>query len=176
MATLQTQERFEKLYEEVKSELKGVLPLSEHVNSLPNYFKSINTLGRCNRKIIAGKIKIFTISLNEYLENCTDQTIKNTIAHELIHTIDGCFDHKNKFKAMAQRIAHLGYTVSRTSKCKEFGEFVNKLRQDRETRRKSKIYKVTCNHCGRSVLRQRRINVNHYICPVCHGSLRLEEV
>lgn len=128
------------------------------------------------RKIIGGIIKIFTISLNEYLENCTDQTIKNTIAHELIHTIDGCFDHKNKFKTMAQKIKQLGYEVSRTSKSKEFSEFVRKLRQDKETRRKNKIYKVTCNHCGRSVLRQRRINVNHYICPVCHGSLRLEEV
>ena len=176
MATLETQARFEKLYEEVKNELKNVLPLSKNVNSSPNYFKSINTLGKCNRKIIGGIIKIFTISLNEYLENCTDQTIKNTIAHELIHTIDGCFDHKNKFKIMAQKIKQLGYEVSRTSKSKEFSEFVQKLRQDNETRRKSKIYKVTCNHCGRSVLRQRKINVNHYICPVCSGSLRLEEV
>ena len=85
MATLETQARFEKLYEEVKNELKNVLPLSKNVNSSPNYFKSINTLGKCNRKIIGGIIKIFTISLNEYLENCTDQTIKNTIAHELNH-------------------------------------------------------------------------------------------
>lgn len=176
MATLETQERFTKLYKEVKEELSKVLPLGQCINAEPRYFKSIRALGRCNRKIIGDKYPIFTIFLNEYLENCKDQTIKNTIAHELIHTIDGCFDHKNKFKTMAQKIKQLGYEVSRTSKSKEFSEFVRKLRQDKETRRKNKIYKVTCNHCGRSVLRQRRINVNHYICPVCHGSLRLEEV
>ena len=176
MATLETQERFTKLYKEVKEELSKVLPLGQCINAEPRYFKSIRALGRCNRKIIGDKYPIFTIFLNEYLENCKDQTIKNTIAHELIHTIKGCFDHKTYFKYYASKIAQYGYTVARTTRDTDFREFCNNLRNGKQGNKKHHIYKVTCLECGRSVLRERRINVNNYICPACHGHLKIEEV
>lgn len=176
MPTLETQKRFTKLYKEVKNELSKVLPLGEHINSEPKFFQSISVLGKCKIELVANRYKLFTISLNEYLENCKDQTIKNTIAHELIHTINNCDNHKNWFKYYANKISKYGYDVTRTTNDKDFKEFRNNIKQNKQSINKQHIYKVTCLACGRTVLRTRKINVNNYICPVCDGHLKLEEV
>ena len=66
--------------------------------------------------------------------------------------------------------------MARTTRDTDFREFCNNLRNGKQGNKKHHIYKVTCLECGRSVLRERRINVNNYICPVCHGHLKIEEV
>lgn len=43
------------------------------------------------------------ISLNPRLTKFPMETIINTIAHELVHTIKGCDDHNKKFKTMGKK-------------------------------------------------------------------------
>lgn len=38
--------------------------------------------------------------------------VKNTVAHELLHTVPGCFNHGKQFRACAQMLASYGYDVS----------------------------------------------------------------
>lgn len=52
---------------------------------------------------------IYDIQIAEALlqDNVNDQAAKDTIAHELIHTVPGCFPHTGKWKQLADRVNQL---------------------------------------------------------------------
>jgi len=49
---------------------------------------------------------VFEINISQQLlqDNITDQAVKDTILHELLHTIDGCMGHKGKWKELAAKV------------------------------------------------------------------------
>lgn len=62
--------------------------------------------GKCIRQENA-----FVIRLSESIRQYPE-LIKNVLAHELIHTIPGCFNHGAKFQYYASRLNRFGYQVS----------------------------------------------------------------
>lgn len=65
-------------------------------------------LGRCHRTKTANGWEFEIIIFRH--ENRTEKGIKETIIHELIHTLDGCFNHRRDFKYNCEVIKRkLGY-------------------------------------------------------------------
>ena len=137
---------------------------------------TINTRAKCRlgqcRKISAG---LFDINISEALlkEDVDDQITLNTIMHELLHTVPGCFTHKGKWKLYADYINKKlpQYTIKRVSKESEVNITID---------RKQPVYKyiLRCSKCGQEVKRQKKTkvitNYKRYRCGNCGG--RLERI
>lgn len=155
------EERFNLLFNEVKKEVQGLLPYPNNIYGKINTFKAIRTLGRCKKNSI-----YFQILLNEYMNGCTDQEIKNTLAHELIHTCPYCFNHGKNFKFYAEFLNRkLGYNIRTKSNCENF----------RNNRPKPK-YTLICKECGKEHHRYRKLqyHIDMYQCK-CGGKLKIIE-
>lgn len=106
----------------------------------------------------------FTISLNESLLTGDDmKSAMQTLAHEVLHTCDGCMNHGSLWKSYANRVnQRYGYNISRTNSASSLGVEV-----------KSK-YLVQCDDCGAKIRRDRMSkvvsNYDSYVCK-CGGSL-----
>lgn len=105
------------------------------------------------------------------LEDAIDrQSAKNTIVHELLHTVWGCYGHKGKWKSLAQRVnCELnGYSIKRVTSLEEKG-FIT---QSKPTEYR---YLLRCKNCGAEIGRQREskavINYKNYRCSKCRGEL-----
>ena len=114
---------------------------------------------------------IYDIQIAEALlqDNVSDQAAKDTIAHELIHTVPGCFSHTGKWKQLADRVNQLlpQYQIRVKSSFEEKGLEDN--RPIPEFR-----YLLKCQLCGKEIHRQKKTIVvehpEHYRCT-CGGKL-----
>ncbi len=134
----------------------------------------INTRARCRwgqcKQIARG---IFDISIAQRLleDAVDDQAAKDTIVHELLHTVPGAFDHQSKWKALAQAVnAKLpGYHIKRTTSVDEKG--VQAVPNERTYR-----YELRCEGCGSIIRRERESNLvkhpEHYRCAHCGGEVK----
>lgn len=157
------------LLKQVKKELKGIIPYSDSISSKVKIVKAKSFLGQCKRLGLVDYAKKgfqFEIKLSKYLLECDKQLIKNTIAHELIHTCKGCFNHGYNFKSLMYKInKELGYNVALKNNNKEFSQkFEYK-------------YKLTCSKCGKVFYRNRlpkyRVFLRH---AYCNGILQIEQL
>lgn len=83
----------------------------------------------------------YAISINEqYLRVGDPKDVHNTIMHEVIHCVDGCMNHGDKWKRIAAQVnSRFDFTpIQRTGDDKAYDAFL-------ETKYK---YKITCNKCG----------------------------
>lgn len=150
----------EKYVEEIKNQVD--LPFSDICA-----FKTHNdsySLGRCQRvSFFNGEHIKYIISLNNKMLKCSEQDIKNTLLHELIHTIDGCFNHGDRFKYYAEKVNQkYGYHIARTNSVKGFKEQIKYK------------YAIKCTQCGKTQKFIKKSNVvkypSLYICK-CGGKL-----
>ncbi len=120
--------------------------------------------GQCKR-IQPG---LFDISIASRLlqEDVDDQAAKNTILHELLHTVKGCKGHKGQWKDLAAKVNRLlpQYTIKRTTSDEEKGlEAPPRVRTNR--------YAVKCNKCGKEYYREKESKLiqhpENYRCGVC---------
>ena len=160
--------KFDRLLKVVQADLKGVVPYSENITSKVLLLSNRNkgTLGRCTRNRENTK---FTISLNPKLKNMSEQLIKDVIAHEIIHTVKGCFNHGYNFKNYMYRVNYncKNYNVETKTKSKEWEE------------NKQYKYKLTCKKCGKVFYRNRIIH-NYvkwgFYSHICGGDLIIEQL
>jgi len=102
-------------------------------------------------------------------DDVDDQAVKDTIVHELLHTIPGCFKHTGKWKQYANTINRLlpQYKIKRGSSYEEKG--LEYLRPKPQCR-----YILKCLRCGSEIGRQRMSaaveHPEHYRCK-CGGRL-----
>lgn len=141
--------------------------------------------GRINRWIVNKRAKcrwgqckqylpgLFDISIAERLlqDTVSDQAVKNTIMHELLHTVKGCHGHKGKWKELAAKVNRMlpQYTIKRATSCEEMGlEYVPSVRTNR--------YAVKCTHCGKEYYREKECKLTQhtddYRCGVCNHPLK----
>lgn len=127
-----------------------------------------NRWGQCKRCLPG----IFDISISARLlqDSVSDQAVKNTIMHELLHTVKGCYGHKGKWKDLALTVNRLlpQYTIKRTTSAEEKGlESIRKKRTNR--------YAVKCEHCGKEFCREKISKlIQHpekFRCGICGNSL-----
>ena len=65
-------------------------------------------------KIVYDKFKLHHIEISEWVMQLDNQTIKNTIIHEILHCLPACNNHGILFKSYAKYInKKLGYNISR---------------------------------------------------------------
>ena len=98
------------------------------------------------------------------------QCLLTTLCHELIHTINGCFNHDDKFMHCAELIKK--YTnnyvcVSKNKKLSDWGGDVEDV--------KSYKYIVICKKCGAKwgyVSKPRSYgNERNFVCSLCDGEI-----
>lgn len=92
----------------------------------------------------------FSISLNPCLfaDGVNEDIIIQTLLHELVHTMDGCFNHGKNFKYYARIINNkYGYNISRTTDSSKFGV---------ELPKREYKYEIWCTVCNKRVARYKR--------------------
>lgn len=107
----------------------------------------VRSYGNCKttRKLTGETVRVKEIAINKRLldEEIPDIILKNTIAHELIHTIDYCGNHGTEFKKYAKIVSeNLGYNIG-TYVSREENEIVS-----RKYAGKEKKYFIFCPNCG----------------------------
>lgn len=134
----------------------------------------VNTRAKCRwglcKQYLPG---LYDISIAERIlqDNVSDQAAKNTILHELLHTVKGCHGHKGKWKELAAKVNRLlpQYTIKRATSYEEKGlEYKPKKRTNR--------YAVKCTHCGKEYYREKESKLiqypDKYRCGVCNNPLK----
>lgn len=161
MELAQAQEIYTKLLKDLKE--KGY-PVGS-VSSVLGVNKCTSSLGRC-RKYFYGAYKV---ELSKYLLGCSEQLIKDTLLHEIIHTFPRCFNHSYNFKHFARIISEeFNANVQVKSNSKEFAE-----QRPVQTYK----YKITCLGCGATFYRKRLPkNIENYTHSSCGGKLKVEKL
>lgn len=114
----------------------------------------------------------YSIEISEHLTQAENKYIKQTIAHEVLHTCPNCMNHGVTWKAYAKRMnMKYGYEISRTNSCSNIGIANPRIENAK--------YIITCKTCGKKSYKQRAANVvkhiDNYRCK-CGGRLELCQV
>lgn len=96
----------------------------------------------------------------------------DTIYHELLHSVDGCMNHGNKWNSLANKVNRIyNANVTRT------GVANQEMKQEQLKRAK---YKAVCQKCGKEFYRQRVSNFiknpDRYSCSICKGKFKVIEI
>lgn len=122
--------------------------------------------GQCKR-VVGG----YTINISSRLlaDDVSDKSVEDTVLHELIHTVDGCFNHGEKWKRIASQVNYAyGYNIKRCSSAEEKG-----IVEITEKQPKAIKHQFKCKCCGKVYSRTRESNFTKnwkdYRCGVCNG-------
>lgn len=96
----------------------------------------------------------------------------DTIYHELLHSVDGCMNHGNKWNSLANKVNRIyNANVTRT------GVANQEMKQEQLKRAK---YKAVCQKCGKEFYRQRVSNFiknpDRYSYSICKGKFKVIEI
>jgi len=149
---------------------RDLLSLQIHTGKVRNW--SVNTRAKARwglcTKVAPGLFDI-QIAASLLQDEVEDQAAKDTIVHELLHTIPGCFKHTGKWKQYAETVNYLlpQYSIKARSSYEEKGL--------EDTRPKPRYrYTLKCLQCGTEIKRQKKsAAVEHperYRCK-CGGHL-----
>ena len=104
--------------------------------------------GQCRKKHQG-----YCININVALlaDNIGDQGAKETIAHEVCHTIKGCMNHGATWKHYAQLLSVFGYNIKRTNSAADKG-----LNTEQYLANKNYKYEIRCEKCCTASFYQKR--------------------
>lgn len=130
-----------KLYLETVDDLDALEIPYRRVKAVTVNKRAKSRWGQC-RKTHDDKGLCFEIQINAELlkDELDDMAAKNTIAHELIHTVEGCMNHGPKWQAWGRKLDVFGYNIQRTTSAEEKGIAADSLAGYK--------YIITCNGCG----------------------------
>jgi len=125
----------------------------------------------CCRKVSGS----FQIEISSFVLECEPEKIKGVLAHEVLHTCRGCYDHGNIWKTYAKKMnARYGYNIKRVSTGAEMG-----IEEQSGAGSERIRYIIKCKSCGREYPRQRYTcvmkKINAYRCN-CGGKLEVMDV
>lgn len=111
----------------------------------------------------------FIIEVSESVLNIPTDSLKTIIAHEVLHTVDGCFLHTKKWRMYAKRMNDfLSYKIDRTTVNLDMSGYTPSFK-----------YMIQCTLCGMTIGRRRKsIIIEHpenYKCPRC-GQVSLTRI
>ena len=158
-------ERVARKYEDILFEELNI-PIAHEIVYRVNT-RAKKRLGQC--KLTNSWLRCFEIEVSSLLLNddIPEETLANTIIHELLHTVEGCMNHGAKWKALANKINKTyGYEIARTTNREKLG-----IKEG-----KTINYKFECTCCGQEIARTRRskfvANYSLYKCGRCNGSFK----
>lgn len=153
---------------------------------------SINTRakyrwGQCCR--VEGTTNHFTINIAKCLldERNDVSVLKDTLIHELLHTVKGCLNHKAEWKRLADKVnVAYGYQIQRCTSVQNKGfdkSVYDEIVADRKSHKRayeSYKYIIECKDCGRQYHYKRKTyavaNPDKCRCGVCKGDLMVFEI
>lgn len=136
-------------------------------------YTALKRLGQCSYT----GLNRYEIQLNYHFARiCSKEDVRDTIMHELIHSLKDCMCHTGRWKYVSERINYqYNYDLSRTATYPEYSKF-RKAVKPRKT--SSLKYKVVCKHCGQDwnyskqskIVKelQQRPNSLRFSCPYCN--------
>ncbi len=130
---------------------------------------------RGRRKYIKyGKFNIYHIKINKWTMSLKDEIIKNTIMHELVHSLPYANNHGMQFKRYASYINEkLGYNISRLGDKKK--DFLDSNLEYNDDKKEDYRYIITCQKCN-TIYKRKRITkdfLKKYRCSKCFGKLKI---
>lgn len=117
----------------------------------------------------------FEIIVNKVYTDMVDiDDVRNTLLHELIHSLPYCMNHGPDWKRQAAKARVRGYTITRVSGKNAYTEMYNKKRKEKKQNAK---YTVYCDKCGEQwnyqrtckVIKSVARNETRYSCPKCNN-------
>lgn len=171
------EERLTILLQEVIQEARALqIPVSSlieekvKVNGRPK-----KRFGCCRKKQNGFEIEVSRFLLEE--EGCSEKILKGVLAHEVLHTCPGCYEHGTRWKTYAAQMNQAyGYRIKRVN---SFAEMGMPQREAELTGRRQIRYVIQCKKCGRQYPRQRFTcvmqKISAYRCQ-CGGELELYQV
>jgi len=153
------------LLQETISEAQKInIPIAKNIN--PNVAinnRAKGRFGRCKRT--SGK---YNIELSAFLLQAQEESVKEVLAHEVLHICPECLNHGKTWKRYAEMMNNrYGYSIARTNTCDNLG-----IKSP-----KQKNYIIECQGCRAKITRERKSklieNVNNYKCGKCGGKLLL---
>jgi len=169
---MRTQEELEKILAEILGELKalGAEPTGE-IKGI-SWTHQRRSWGTCNQ--IVSK-KEFRIEISEALrdETVSEESLKNVVAHECIHTLKGCWNHGRTFKMWCYRMNNkYGHNIATRDSCESLGVDAAQKYADAK-------YKFVCQKCGSEVGFYRMCTFvkypEFYTCHKCGGDFKRVE-
>ncbi len=165
-------EQINKLTDKVLQELKSIgIPVSNNIEKVVINTRTKKRLGACKKNVNSCGIESFIIEISARALACKEEQICNIIAHELIHTCPGSFNHGKKWKKYGEKTeALLGYHIKRTVNLEEMG-----IKPDKTSEKVR--YTIICKKCGQKFERKRKCPLvehpENYRCGKCGGRLKL---
>ncbi len=141
----------------------------------------VNTRAQCRWglcKCVSDGVYEIQISDRLLKDDVPDISAKNTIIHELLHTVKGGNGHKGKWKVYAAQVnrAYPQYNIKRTTSYEEKGVQKSK----RAPQYYDVKYEIRCTRCGGSVYRRKASKVvlhpEKYRCVKCNAKLEVIEI
>ena len=156
----------QKYYWECLDELSSINITPGNIKKVVVNYRSKNRWGLCKHEpdghIIEISNRLLTDEVNEV-------ALKNTIIHEILHTVEGTKGHKGLWKELAEKVnKELGYNIKRTTSSEEKGLSapIEKINFP---------YIISCPHCGWKEGYQRNTKViqftEKYRCGKCKTKL-----
>lgn len=163
---METTLELRKLFLEVVEELKPIFPEVASIQYLVVFNeRAIKRYGQCKR---IGN-NYFEININKkFAQHCKIEDVKNTIVHEILHSLPNGMTHKGAWIRYANLVNYKlpHYHISRTSSYEEY-----------KNAKPIPKYIVYCPHCegkqwgyykaGEVVKNLLGKNYRHYRCPHC---------
>lgn len=174
---MKNKQELEKLFKECKKEVEkvGIYLKDDITINLTDLGKRL--FGKCKNK------RNIFISYWAY-ENLTEDKIKNTIIHELLHTLDDTRGHCNRWKYYARVInTEYGYNIQRCGSIRE--EFMKSNKTEKEMLDiMGYKYRITCKGCGNKTYRHKigdktlsYYKKGYYTCRGCRSNeFKIEDV
>lgn len=156
---------FDTLLQVIIKQAKEIgIPVPNNIRSHVNVnTRAKGRFGCCRRQFGEFQIEISSIMKETNITN-----IKNTLAHEILHTLEGCFNHGPKWKCYALKMNwKYGYCISRTTTSAALGITETKVA-------KKANYIIKCKTCDMETPRTKATPVTQkpwkYKCK-CGGEL-----
>ena len=143
----EAQKLFEEVFDNMVSSGLFEIPVN-NIDRKLHFNKRTTALGLCKHRWISGKY-CHIIELSEYAMEERKKK-KNTLAHEMIHTMPGCQNHKWNFKRNASLCKQLGYDVTtRATRAEAKASGITDAYLEKRKRVDvSSRYAIACPECG----------------------------
>ncbi len=136
----------------------------DHIVEIKMNPRLTRSLGRCKHRYGLFTLE-FSVDYFNY-ENTTQDDRESIIVHEILHTVQGCQNHGEKFN-------RLGRLMERETGLKDIaGSTKSDTRGYSNARKKATYkYRLTCNGCGNTWLRKRSkgLRISNYTCKCGSG-------
>jgi predicted SprT family Zn-dependent metalloprotease len=148
------------------------IPVSKNISpQVEISTRAITRWGCCKREGKKGPKAKYTIQVALKVACGPEKTLRQVVAHEILHTIPGGEGHRGVWKEHAARMNEkYGYQIKRTSSPETMGIDLSE---------RPPLFLVSCKKCGKSQPRYRATSVTRnpkgYRCT-CGGPLQVEDL